>query len=175
MTPPTAGEPYRRERQTIGAVGDGRTIAVVPMTQAAARDLGTSCATFGPWKHYGISGPQLTASLFDASGGNHPFEVRVGDALAGAIVVRDPWLIGPYLVFLGVLPAFQGMKIGHALLGWFEAEARRGGKRQVWLCVTGVNADAQRFYRAHGWELAATLPGLIRDGDDELMMRKRLI
>lgn len=145
------------------------------MTAARARSLGAACATFGPWQHYNIGADQLTASLIDRDGGNRPFEVSVGDALAGAIVIRDPWLIGPYLVFLGVLPAFQCQRIGETLLRWFEAEARRGGKRNIWLCVTGANDGAQRFYRAHGWSAAATLPDLIRDGDDEIMMRKRLV
>lgn len=144
------------------------------MTAGYGDRLGTSFATIGPWKHYGIGVAQLTASFLDASGGNRPFAITVGGALAGAIIVRDPFLIGPYLVFLGVLPDFQGMKVGDAVLSWFETEARRGGKRNIWLCVSGINDGAQRFYRAHGWEVAATLPDLIRDGDDEIMMRKRL-
>lgn len=175
MMAPSTSELFRLEHQRIAALADGRAIEVAPMTVEAAKALGSHCATFGPWKHYGIGADQLTASFADRSGGNRPFEVRVGGELAGAIVVRDPWLIGPYLVFLGVLPSFQGQKAGDALLGWFEAEARRGDKRNIWLCVTGVNVDAQRFYRAHGWGIAATIPDLIRDGDDEIMIRKRLL
>lgn len=174
MTSPAAKDLYRSERQTIGPSADGRTVEVAPMTPDAARDLGVACATFGPWKHYGMSSAQLTASFLDAGGGNRAFQVRVDDVLAGAIIVRPSFLIGPYLVFLGVLPAFQGQKIGDAALGWFEAEARRGKRRNIWLCVTGVNEGARRFYRARGWDVAATLPDLIRDGDDEIMMRKRL-
>jgi diamine N-acetyltransferase len=60
------------------------------------------------------------------------------------------------------------------MLGWFEARARAGGQRNVWLCVSGFNDAAQAFYRAHGWETAAALPGLIQDGVDEVLMRKRL-
>ena len=44
----------------------------------------------------------------------------------------------------------------------------------VWLCVTGVNTGAQRLYRRRGYTLAGTLPGMLRDGDDELLMRKML-
>lgn len=165
---------YRLERRTIGATNDGRPIEIVPMAPDAAHSLGEAFATIGPWKHYGFTAGQLAASFVDASGGNHPFELIVDGTLAGAIIVRDPFLIGPYLVFLGVLPDFQGKMIGDAALGWFEAEARRGNNRNIWLCVTGINERAQWFYRRHGWEIATTLPGLIRDGDDEIMMRKRL-
>lgn len=168
-------ELYQLKRRVIGALADGRSIDVAPMTNDAAQVLGAACAAFGPWKHYQIGSEALTRSFLDQGGGNRPFQVRVGDELAGAIIVRESFLIGPYLVFIAVLPAFQGMKAGDALLGWFEAEARRGNKRNIWLCVTGVNEGAKRFYRAHGWEVAANLPDLIRDGDDEIMMRKRLI
>ena len=36
------------------------------------------------------------------------------------------------------------------------------------------NVAAHRFYRRHGFESVATLASLLRDGDDELLMRKRL-
>lgn len=168
-------ELYQLQRQVIGTIADGRSVEVAPMTAEAAPALGAACATFGPWKHYQISADALTRLFLDHSGGNRPFQVMVGGVLAGAIIVRQSFLIGPYLVFITVLPAFQGQKAGDALLGWFEAEARRGNRRNIWLCVTGVNDAAQRFYRAHGWDIAATLPDLIRDGDDEIMMRKRLV
>jgi ribosomal protein S18 acetylase RimI-like enzyme len=41
--------------------------------------------------------------------------------------------------------------------------------------VSGFNVEAQSFYRAHGYERVATLDGLMRDGDDELLMRKRIV
>lgn len=174
MSQQIANDVYRLDVHMLGPTAAGQAIALQPMTADMAQRLGVAFAQFGPWKHYGISASQLTASFLDASGGNRPFAATVGGALAGAVIVRDPFLLGPYLVFLGILPEFQGMKIGEAALGWFEAEARRAAKRNIWLCVTGNNEGAQRFYRRHGWEVAAMLPDLIRNGDDEIMMRKRL-
>ena len=72
-----------------------------------------------------------------------------------------------------VLPAHQKRGIGARVLAWYESEAR-GHFRNLWLCVSGFNPDAQRLYRQHGFEHVATLDGLVRDGDDELLMRKRL-
>jgi hypothetical protein len=40
--------------------------------------------------------------------------------------------------------------------------------------VSAFNPGAQRLYRAHGFEQVAALGDLVRDGDDELLMRKRL-
>ncbi len=174
MTPPASGDLYQLRPHLLGAAVDGRSVSLAPMTAEAAAQLGPQFATFGPWQHYGIAGDQMTSAFRDATGGNRPFAILAGDDLAGAAIVRDPWLMGPYLVFLGVLPEYQSQKIGDAVLGWFESEARRGNKRNIWLCVTGMNTGAQRFYRAHGFDVAATLPDLVRDGDDEIMMRKRL-
>jgi diamine N-acetyltransferase len=82
-------------------------------------------------------------------------------------------LAGPYLQMLAIQPSHQKHGIGARILAWLEAEARPEF-RNVWLCVSGFNVDAQRFYAAHGYTEVATLDGLMREGDDELLMRKRL-
>ena len=101
------------------------------------------------------------------------YQIECGADLAGAVVIFNPWLAGPYLQLSAVLPAHQKRGIGAQVLTWLEAEAR-GHFRNLWLCVSGFNTDAQRLYRQHGFEHVATLDGLVRDGDDELLMRKRL-
>ena len=88
------------------------------------------------------------------------------------MMLRHPWLLGPYLPMLAVLPAYQGQRVGDALLRWYESTARAGKVRNIWLCVSGVNVAAQRFYRAHGWQQVCTIDGLVSDGEDELLMRK---
>ena len=94
--------------------------------------------------------------------------------LAGGMIIRDPWLVGPYLQTIAVLPVFQSSGIGGLMLDWFEARARLARQRNIWLCVSAFNSAAQKFYLAHGWEHIADLPDLIREGDGELLMRKRL-
>ena len=103
------------------------------------------------------------------------YQVRLADALAGAVIIRSPWLAGPYLQMLAVLPEWQGQAIGSAVLDWYEAAAVNAQMRQVWLCVTGINTRAQQLYRRHGYEMAARVPDMMRDGDDELLMRKGLV
>ena len=115
----------------------------------------------------------IATGLKSAAAGSSPLQVECGSELAGAIVVVCPWLSGPYLQMLAILPAHQNQGIGSRILGWFEEEAREHF-RNLWLCVSGFNFDAQRFYQAHGYALVATLDGLMRDGDAELLMRKRI-
>ena len=41
-------------------------------------------------------------------------------------------------------------------------------------CASSFNSNALRFYARHGFERAATLDGLVQDGIDEVLLRKRL-
>jgi GNAT superfamily N-acetyltransferase len=88
------------------------------------------------------------------------------------VSVRSPWLKGPYLELLALLPKAQGQGIGANILAWFEQEALKAGARNLWVCASLFNTRALRFYERHGFEQAATLPGLVADGYDEILLRK---
>ena len=165
--------PFRSDRYAIGASRDGQPLTLRAMTPAAADLLGPQIAAFGPWAHYDFGPDRMTASIKGSDDGVVRYQIECGADLAGVVIIVCPWLAGPYLQMLAVLPAHQNRGIGAAFLGWFEAEAR-GHFRNLWLCVSGFNTEAQRLYRAHGFERVATLDGLVREGDDELLMRKRL-
>ena len=87
----------------------------------------------------------------------------------GRIVMR---LRGPYLELLALLPKAQGQGVGASILAWFEQEALKLGARNLWVCASSFNTDALRFYGRHGFHPAATLPGLVADGYDEILLRK---
>jgi diamine N-acetyltransferase len=166
----------------VGPDRAGQPITLSPMTRDAAAALGAATATFGPWLQYGLSPAAMTRAFVstDAEEKMHPSEtaaryaVSCGSELAGGMVIRDPWLVGPYLQTLAVLPVYQGSGVGGQLLTWFERRARQTKQRNIWLCVSGFNVSAQRFYMAHGWQRVADLDGLIRDDVTEWLMRKRL-
>ena len=165
--------PFRSERHEIGSLPNGGMLALHPMTTTGAEFLGPAAVAIGPWAHYGFDGGKIAAAFKRVGDGATRYQLECGGELAGAVVVVCPWLSGPYLQMLAILPAYQKQGIGAAILAWLESEAR-GHFRNLWLCVSGFNVDAQRFYRAHGFERVATLDGLMRDGDDELLMRKRI-
>ena len=166
--------PFRAERYLLRPLPDGRSLAVSRFTTATADVLGPATAGFGPWAHYGFDGRKIAAGFKTCTEGTYRFQVECDGELAGAIVVVCPWLAGPYLQMLAILPAHQNLGIGARILAWYEGEAR-ALFRNAWLCVSGFNVAAQRFYQAHGYTHAATLDGLMRDGDAELLMRKRLV
>jgi ribosomal protein S18 acetylase RimI-like enzyme len=165
--------PFRSNRYEIGTSRDGRALTLRPMTGAAADVLAPQVTAIGPWAHYGLEPSRISAAFKSRDDGAARYQIECGADLAGAVVILSPWMAGPYLQMLAVLPAHQSRGIGARFLGWYEAEAR-GHFRNLWLCVSAYNTEAQRLYRAHGFERVATLEALLREGDDEVLMRKRL-
>ena len=170
-----ATHPFTPQTHAIGNARDGRALVLAPMTPAAAAVLAPDIVTFGPWAHYGYKAETIERRFNTTGDGSVCYALHCGAVPAGVVIVCSPWLVGPYLQMLAVLPVCQGQAVGAAVLAWYEETARRGTLRNVWLCVSGFNTNAQRFYERHGYALAGRLPDLLRDGEDELLMRKRLI
>ena len=74
----------------------------------------------------GFAAERLAEFFAAQDAGSARFAIRTGGALSGFVCVEPKWLSGPYLHFLGVLPAHQGRGIGTSVVDWFVAEARAG-------------------------------------------------
>jgi ribosomal protein S18 acetylase RimI-like enzyme len=138
-----------------------------------AAGVGAALARMDPWLTLGSSAESLAEGLCKSS----PDLVRVlaleSDTILGIAGVRCPWLRGAYIEFLAVLPQAQGRGIGAALLERVEG-TYRGRVGNLWLCVSGFNDPAQRFYARHGFVPVGTIPDLLKAGEDEILMRKVL-
>jgi diamine N-acetyltransferase len=145
---------------------------LVPLDFEAIGPLANAIAAMPPWSVMRYSADALARFLAAPDGGVARFLVAVDGEYAGAVSVRFPWLKGPYLELLALLPSFQGRGIGSALLVWFEMEGLRQGARNLWVCASSFNTQAIRFYERHGFRPAATLSGLVADGYDEILLRK---
>lgn len=149
-------------------------LALRSLSAENAERLGKALAAIPPWSVIGYPAERLVSWLLREQPAMKKFEVLTGAQLAGVIVVQDPFLHGPYLKLIAILPHFQGQSLGLRLLRWMESEARRAEARQLWLCVSTFNARARTFYERFGFEAAAILDKLATDASDELLMRKRL-
>ena len=154
-------------------VGPG--LVLDTMTPAEATSAGTMCAAMDPWLSYPFPAGALAAFFAQSDPGSPRFALRHNGGLAGALVVRLNWLHGPYINMLMVAPSLQGRGLGSALLAWTEREARTNGARNLWIAATSTNAGAQALYARHGFAPVATFDALIRDGRDEILMRKKLV
>ncbi len=151
-----------------------KAVAFEPMTAEAAERLGSAFAQIDPWAHYAYTAATLAAFLADEEPGTQRFQIVADQVLAGAIVIQSKWLRGPYLQFLGVLPAFHRRGLGRSALGWFESAARADGARNLWVAASEFNVAAQAFYERHGFVRLASIDGLVADGTAEILFRKRL-
>jgi ribosomal protein S18 acetylase RimI-like enzyme len=139
-----------------------------------AEPLAVALAAMPPWSVIGWPARSMAASLKRERPSVHRFELLVDGELAGVVAIQNPFLHGPYLQVLAVLPAFQGRNLGAAILQWMEEEARSVESRQLWLCVSDFNTRARAFYERFGFKEAAVLDQLASDASDEVFMRKRL-
>lgn len=128
-----------------------------------------------PWSVMDYPAEAMARFLAASCDGASRYRVEAGGMEAGAVCIRFPWLKGPYLELLALLPRFQSQGIGASVLAWFEQAATRLDARNLWVCASSFNAGALRFYERHGFRPAATLPGLVADGYDEILLRKFLL
>ncbi len=145
-----------------------------PMTPVAAKTIGPLLSRIDPWARYAYTGDALTAFLANEEPGAPRFAIKADRVIAGAISIRNNWLRGPYLQFLGILPGYQSHGIGGAILDWFENEARGIGAQNLWVAASEFNTRALSFYEKHGFNRIATLSDLVVEGSSEILLRKRL-
>jgi ribosomal protein S18 acetylase RimI-like enzyme len=156
-----------------GSIALTGTLTLRPITPELAAFLGPAIAGMEPWSQINFPASHLEAFLTAEDPALSRHAVFVGGVPAGAIAIRSPWLRGPYLQVLAILPDFQGQGFGAILLDWFEREASPNS-RWLWLCHSGFNRRAGTFYARHGFETVTELRDLLIDGGDEVLMRKRI-
>jgi ribosomal protein S18 acetylase RimI-like enzyme len=145
-----------------------------PLSPGNIETLGVALAAMPPWSVIAWPAERLVGSLTRELPSVRRFELVVEGKLAGTVGIQDPFLLGPYLQLLAILPRFQGRYLGSAILEWMEGQARMQEARQLWLCVTTYNTRARAFYERSGFEHAALLDKLATEVSDEILMRKRL-
>lgn len=141
-----------------------------PLVEADIAPLAAALAAMDPWLTLGYTAAGLAAYLGREDAALTRVVAERDGAPAALLALRRPWLRGPYVELLAVLPAAQGAGLGHALVEW--AAAQGGGN--LWACVSAFNAPARAFYARAGFAEVAPLPGLVAEGLDEILLRRRL-
>jgi GNAT superfamily N-acetyltransferase len=150
-------------------LASARLVALAP---ASCPGVAAKIAAIAPWSAMNYKAEALARFLAAPDSCASRYLIEVEGAEAGAMSVRFPWLKGPYLELLALLPPFQRRGLGASLVAWFEREALKRGARNLWVCASSFNDGALRFYGRHGFKPAATLQGLVADGYDEVLLRK---
>jgi ribosomal protein S18 acetylase RimI-like enzyme len=145
---------------------------LLPLKQSSCASLAAGIVAMEPWSVMNYPAETLAAFLARPDGGVSRYVVSVNETEAGVVSVRHPWLKGPYLELLALLPQAQSQGIGSSILAWFESTGRKHGARNLWVCASSFNGRALLFYERRGFTRVATLPGLVADGYDEILLRK---
>jgi len=101
------------------------------------------------------------------------YVARAGRELAGHVVVNMQGPFAGYIQALVVAPEWRGRGIGAQLLQFAEERIFRESPN-VFLCVSGFNARAQKFYLRLGYEQIGELKDYVIAGESEFLMRKSM-
>lgn len=148
-------------------------VTLTPVTAEDAEFLGQGLAAIDPWRRANYSGSALTSYLTRHDPAANRFAILNDGTLSGVVSVREPWLHGPYLELIGLLPSAQGRGIGSTIMRWFESEAPASAS-SLWVLCSDFNAGALTFYERHGFHQVTVLDGLIGDDFNEILLRKKL-
>ena len=124
-----------------------------------------------PWLTLGYRPESLRDYLIRPDPAKHCFVIEVEGRVAGAISIRHPWLDGPYLELFAVFPDHQGAGLGAEMLAWWQEQSFQVAKN-LWVLVSSFNKPARGFYLRQGFVEIGTLKDLVRDGCDEILLRK---
>lgn len=174
---PLAAPAFRADSYQLPVLNAGQPAAELsPVQPDEAAGLAARMCAIPPWSTYQVNPAHLESLFRVSAGGAMALAVRLADAPdpVGVAVIRSPWLIGPYMQFLGLDTSVHGQGLGTRILSWMEAEAKLANARNLWICAAGFNEGAQRLYQRFGFERVAALDDLIKDGVPEILMRKRL-
>jgi diamine N-acetyltransferase len=143
------------------------------LDQEDAAVLGPKLAAMDPWRTLGYRAEALTRYLLRQDPGLQRYAVEADTRLEGVVCTRYPWLCGPYLELLALLPTSQGRGLGQQILLWLEQQTRATANN-LWTTVSSFNLRARSFYLRCGYVEIAPLANLVRIGYDEILLRKDL-
>lgn len=95
--------------------------------------------------------------------------------LIGVFAVRAPWLFGAYLELFAIFPNYQDCGIGRKFLAFLEQAVLAAAGRNFWILVSAFNHPARNFYLRNGYHEVGKLDNLLKNGYDEILLRKQLV
>ena len=139
---------------------DLESIALAVAKQPLLARYGTTCAALVD---------SLTAALARGEG---LLVVEESGAIAGLAWFLATGMfgsLGGYLRLIAVAPGHEGRGLGGVLLDEVERRVALASRR-LFLLVSHFNEGARRFYARRGYRESGTLPSLVKEGIDEILL-----
>ena len=148
-------------------------IIIRDFSPAVAEELAPKIVAMDPWVQLDFEAPTMARFFRDEYPCTRRFVVECSDQIVGATSIRFPWLYGPYIELLAILPEAQKNGFGGKILRWIEGEIR-GNCDNLWVAVSSFNKEAISFYEKNGFKSVGMLPDLVRAGYTEILLRKNI-
>ena len=113
----------------------GGSVRLLPLEPSSCAGLAAGIAAIEPWSVMNYPAETLAAFLSTPDESVSRYVISVNGEEAGVVSVRHPWLKGPYLELLALLPQAQDQGIGSSIIAWFESAALQHGARNLWVCA----------------------------------------
>ena len=124
-----------------------------------------------PWVTLGITYDNTVVTLSDPS--REVYLAQSGETILGFIVIEMKGAFTGYIKSICVSPQHRNKGIGRALMEYAEQRILRE-KPNVFLCVSGFNHGAQRFYESLGYSQVGVLDDYLVSAEPEILMRKTI-
>jgi ribosomal protein S18 acetylase RimI-like enzyme len=122
-----------------------------------------------PWITLGITKDSMVETLKDPL--LEVFVVENNAEIIATFVLQTKGAFTGYLKSIAVKKEWRGRKLGEFMMEFIEDRIFKISKN-VFLCVSSFNDNAQRFYLKHGYQNVGLLKYYIVKGHDEILMRK---
>ena len=142
-------------------------------SRQTAQETALAIAAMEPWISLGFEVSKLAGFLFARQPCTYRFHITRHGRNIGALSIRHPWLYGPYIELLAILPDAQKKGFGKAVIDWIESEIKQE-YGNIWVAASSFNEAAISFYQKNGFCLVGSMPGLVRPGFEEKLFRKQL-
>ena len=101
------------------------------------------------------------------------YAAYVEDEIVGTMVIHTGGAFSGYLKSIAVKPGWKNQELDEQMMEFIEKEVFSTYKN-LFLCVSSFNSDAQQFYKKLGYEKIGELKDYLVAGHDEILMRKTI-
>jgi [ribosomal protein S18]-alanine N-acetyltransferase len=101
------------------------------------------------------------------------YVIRVQNYIAGFIIIQTGGTFSGYIQTICIGEKYRGRQLGTKLLQFAEKRILKFSPN-VFICVSSFNKGAIKLYYEFGFKLIGKLDNFVRDGFDELLLRKTI-
>lgn len=145
-------------------------ITIVPIAdEGLLMNFAKLMASSDPWLTLQLSAGECRTAFNGP--GKEVFVATLNGNAAGFVILQMHGTFKGYVQTLFVSSEYRSCGIGSKLLAFCEKHIADVSPN-VFICVSAFNTAALKLYRNHGFTVVGTLTNFIKDGFDELLLRK---